>query len=69
MAGTIAGGKSAAKTNKANDPNFYKKIGSLGGRKTADSGQLLGIGFAGDKQRAIDAGRKGGLKSRRTSKK
>ena len=65
MSGTIAGGRSAARTNKKNDPDFYKKIGKLGGRERADSGKLHEVGFASDKNRAREAGRKGGLKSRR----
>ena len=34
MAGTVAGGKAAASTNKAKyGSNFYAKIGSIGGQK------------------------------------
>ena len=33
MSGTPAGGKKAAAANKAKDPDFYKKIGSMGGKK------------------------------------
>ena len=69
MRGNVIGGKKSAEKNKKKDPDFYKKIGSLGGRKTAESGQLIKVGFASDRQRAIDAGRAGGLKSRRSSKK
>jgi len=58
MSGTIAGGKSAAKTNKKNDPDFYKKLGRLGG-KAHNRG-----GFT-DRELAREAGRKGGRKSRR----
>ena len=32
MAGTKAGGQKAAAKNLANDPDFYKRIGSKGGR-------------------------------------
>lgn len=32
MAGTKAGGRKAAETNMRNDPDFYRKIGSKGGK-------------------------------------
>ena len=60
MAGTRAGGLAAAKANKENDPDFYKKIGSIGGRKTADSGKLYKVGFASNRELARSAGAKGG---------
>lgn len=63
MAGTIAGGKKAAQKNLANDPNFYRKIGSKGG-KNGNTG-----GFAANRELARIAGRKGGLISRRTGTK
>ncbi len=59
MAGTIAGGKKAAKKNLENDPDFYKRIGSKGG-KNGHTG-----GFAANRELARIAGRRGGLKSRR----
>lgn len=62
MAGTIAGGKKAAKKNLENDPEFYKKIGTMGGKK-GNTG-----GFAANRELASRAGRKGGLISRRTKK-
>lgn len=33
MAGTVEGGKKAAKANLANNPNFYREIGLLVERK------------------------------------
>jgi general stress protein YciG len=63
MAGTVAGGKSAAKTNKAKyGEDFYAKIGSKGG-KLGRTG-----GFYANRELARTAGAKGGRKSRRGSK-
>lgn len=62
MAGTVAGGKAAAKKNLENDPNFYKRIGAMGGKKGTTGG------FAANRALASRAGRIGGLKSRRTKK-
>lgn len=68
MAGTKIGGQRAAKANLAKDPNFYSKIGKLGGQASKTGG------FASDKvgkdgltgqERAVAAGAKGGRKSRR----
>lgn len=73
MAGTFEGGKAAAITNKAKyGADFYAKIGKEGGH-SGNTG-----GFASDKvgedgltgrQRAHSAGIKGGLISKRPSKK
>lgn len=71
MAGTRKGGLAAARKNKARDPEFYARIGALGGRKGKSGG------FASDKvgddgltgrQRAAIAGARGGRISRRTKK-
>jgi len=62
MAGNKAGGKKAAKKNLEKDPDFYKKIGAIGGK------QSRGGGFAYDKELARKAGSKGGKKSKRSSK-
>jgi len=63
MPGTIAGGKKAARTNKARyGENFYEMIGAAGG-KTSRGG-----GFAANRELAKVAGRKGGLKSKRSPK-
>lgn len=60
MAGTIEGGRKAAITNKLkNGEDFYKRIGSIGGRNGHTGG------FASNRELAREAGRKGGLISRR----
>lgn len=59
MAGTKAGGLKAAKTNLERDPNFYARIGSIGG-KNGHTG-----GFAANPELARRAGRKGGKISKR----
>lgn len=64
MGGTKQGGKNAAATNKRlYGPDFYAKIGKLGGARSRKGG------FAGmPKSRVSELGRKGGLKSRRGSR-
>lgn len=63
MAGTKAGGKAAAATNKAKyGPEFYAKIGAKGGRKGRTGG------FFANRELARLAGQKGGRISRRTKK-
>lgn len=60
MAGTINGGKAAAKTNKArHGKNFYAEIGRKGGQNGNKGG------FYVNRELAREAGRKGGLRSRR----
>lgn len=59
MAGTKAGGLKAAQKNKERDPDFYAKIGAIGGRKGKTGG------FFANRELARIAGRKGGLISRR----
>ena len=59
MAGTVAGGIKARDKNLANDPEFYKRIGSKGGHNSTTGG------FASSRELAVRAGRLGGLKSRR----
>lgn len=60
MAGTKAGGKAAAATNKAKyGSDFYAKIGAKGG-KLGRTG-----GFFANRELARAAGRKGGRISRR----
>lgn len=60
MAGTQAGGKQAAKTNKLKYGNdFYKKIGTLGGSKGHTGG------FFANRELARTAGAKGGKISKR----
>ena len=60
MSGTKIGGKKAAATNKARDPQFYAKIGAKGGRNGHTGG------FASDPERARIAGQKGGFTSTRS---
>lgn len=71
MAGTRAGGLKAAATNKARygdgtdgRPNFYMRIGAIGGSLSRGGG----FAFGGEKGRAlaVKAGQKGGKASRRT---
>ena len=63
MAGTQAGGKSAAQTNiKRYGSEFYREIGRKGGLKGTTGG------FWADRELAKRAGRIGGLKSKRTKK-
>lgn len=63
MAGTVAGGKAAAATNKAKyGPGFYGKIGAMGGKKGKTGG------FFANRELARIAGAKGGRISRRTKK-
>jgi len=64
MAGTIAGGKSAAATNKErHGEDFYARIGAEGGKKGTTGG------FFANRELAREAGRKGGQMSRRGPKK
>lgn len=63
MAGTVTGGRSAAKTNKEKyGADFYAKIGAKGGRKGRTGG------FFANRELARIAGAKGGRISRRTKK-
>lgn len=63
MAGTKAGGKSAAATNKKKyGADFYAKIGAAGGKKGRTGG------FYANHELARLAGAKGGRISRRTKK-
>lgn len=63
MAGTKAGGKAAAATNKAKyGADFYAKIGAKGGSIGTTGG------FAANRELARIAGAKGGRLSRRTKK-
>lgn len=60
MAGTANGGEKAAQTNKRRyGMDFYERIGAIGGRKSR------GGGFAKNPELAREAGRKGGMASRR----
>ncbi len=60
MPGTIDGGRKAAQKNKQrHGADFYARIGALGGSKGRTGG------FAANRELAREAGRKGGLISRR----
>lgn len=60
MAGTRRGGQKAAATNKMRyGANFYETIGARGGRISR------GGGFAKNPDLAREAGRRGGMASRR----
>ncbi|MFN3008773.1 KGG domain-containing protein [Mycolicibacterium wolinskyi] len=61
MSGTMAGGRKAAATNKAKDPDFYRRIGAKGGRARG-----ITKGFAlMDREVHRAASAKGGRISRR----
>ena len=55
MSGTKAGAAKAVQTIKNKDPEFFSKIGAIGGSAT---GVLKG--FAANRELAREAGRKGG---------
>ena len=60
MAGTVPGGKKAAKTNISKyGRDFYARIGAMGGKQGHTGG------FYANRDLARKAGRMGGLKSRR----
>lgn len=59
MSGTVSGGRKAAATNLARNPNFYRDIGRKGGSISR------GGGFAGRPDAARKAGATGGSRSRR----
>jgi hypothetical protein len=63
MAGTKAGGKAAATTNKSKyGKDFYAKIGAMGGKKGHTGG------FYANRELARIAGARGGRVSRRVKK-
>ena len=64
MSGSMVGGRKAAKTNKErHGDDFYAKIGAIGGKKCVTKG------FGTNPELAREAGRKGGLISKRGAKK
>lgn len=69
MAGTAAGGKKAAQTNKVRHGNdFYHKIGTKGGQNGKTGGfksDTIGIDGLTGRERARIAGAKGGRNSKR----
>jgi len=64
MGGTKAGGIKAREKNLAQDPDFYKKIGSIGGKNGTTGG--FGQGEIG-RERARRWGSVGGKVSRRNA--
>lgn len=65
MSQTLEGGKLAAKTNKErHGENFYREIGAIGGKKGNADGAIKGFAAMSREKRA-EAGRKGGITSRR----
>lgn len=65
MGGTLDGGKKASVTNKTKYGNdFYKKIGSLGG-KAGKTGGFCWMKANGQLDKIREAGRKGGRISKR----
>lgn len=69
MAGSIAGGKAAAKTNKRKyGADFYKKIGAKGGQLGTTGGfasAIIGADGLTGRERAKVVGVKGGRTSKR----
>lgn len=72
MAGTKNGGKTAAVTNKTKyGADFYARIGAMGGKKGRTGGfasNKVGVDGKTGRQRAAEAGARGGRISRRTKK-
>jgi general stress protein YciG len=64
MSGTREGGKRAAETNRASDPDFYRKVGKLGGSVPHKSTRYWHM----NPDAAVEAGRKGGAISKRRKK-
>lgn len=63
MSGTVEGGRRAAERNRVrHGADFYARIGAIGGRKSRNGG------FAANRDLAKEAGRKGGMVSRRSKK-
>jgi len=61
MAGTIAGGRKASITNKQKyGEDFYRRIAAIGGRVKVPKGFAMM-----DRQKVVEAGTKGGYKSKR----
>lgn len=68
MSGTKEGGKKAATSNKERDPDFYRRIGAIGGRNGMSGGfasSKVGKDGLTGPERARLAGKKGGLASKR----
>ena len=72
MAGTKKGGKAAAKRNvEKYGPDFYARIGAMGGRRGRTGGfasNVVGADGLTGRERARISGARGGRISRRTKK-
>lgn len=69
MAGTKAGGLKAAQKNKElYGKDFYARIGSDGGKNGTTGGFWHAKYVLGDNSKAVEAGRKGGSKSKKQTK-
>ena len=72
MSGTKQGGLKLKETIKSKyGLDFWQRIGKMGGSKSGEqykAGGDAAKGFADNIERAREAGRKGGLKSKRTKK-
>lgn len=53
MTGTKEGGKKAALTNKQREPEFYKRIGSIGGKNRHAGTNINGVEKMTSEQREI----------------
>jgi hypothetical protein len=68
MSGTVSGGKKTAIKNLARDPDFYKKIGAIGGKNSNHGGyasQKVGADGLTGQERARINGVIGGTISKR----
>lgn len=72
MSGTVSGGKKTAIKNLARDPDFYKKIGAIGGKRGVTGGfasDKVGADGLTGRERARTSGVLGGSISRRKASK
>ena len=53
MVGTTEGGRKAALANQKRDPDFYKKIGSIGGKNAHAGTNINGVSKMTPEQRKI----------------
>lgn len=67
MAGTVAGGKLAAKKNLEKNPNFYREI-ALKAQESWKANGRKPRGFAHPSANPVESGAKGGRISRRAKK-
>ncbi len=65
MAGTIEGGRKAALANLTKDPNFYKNIGTIGGKTKKNKPSGFAYLKVHDPKKLSLIGSKGGTTSRR----